>query len=128
MRSNEKQKRRLDAVLDEILGTVRVLPMGRASFGKAVGFQKTRGLGPQGSPVYASVIADLERHPAARSCFVARNPKDFSDEDVEADLPRYGCQPLLTFGAGFRVGRGFSLPRAKELPLLRAALRRARRD
>jgi hypothetical protein len=70
--------------------------MERAIFRKAVDFQRTRGLGSQESLVYASVIADLERRPADRSCFVTRNPKDFSDEDVEADLARYGCKPLAS--------------------------------
>lgn len=108
VRSTEEQKLRLDAVLDDILDTARVLPLEQATFAKSVSFQRTRGLSPQDSLVYASVIADLERGPTAQSCFVTRNPKDFSDADIEADLARYRCKPLFTFAAGLGYARSRS--------------------
>ncbi len=67
LQSVEEQRRRLETVLDEILGAARILPLERETFRKAVEFQKTRSLGPQDSIVYASVMADLVHDQAAFS-------------------------------------------------------------
>lgn len=100
-RSGREQKERLDRVLDEVLSICRLLPLSRETFGKAVGYQKTRSLKPQDSLVYASVMEDLDAGPRRRSCFVTRNPRDFANPDIrDVDLAGRGCTLLTNFTAG----------------------------
>lgn len=108
VRSGEEQKRNLDNVLDEVLGAARILPMDRELFRKAVEVQRTRSLGPQDSIVYASVMTDLEKTSADKGCFITKNPKDFSNPDIEEDLAGYNCKLLTTFAAGLGYARSLA--------------------
>jgi hypothetical protein len=100
-RSGEEQQRRLDRVLDEVLGVTRLLPLERMTTRKAVEYRKTRDLGTQDALVYASVIEDLDAKKPPRSCFITRNPKDFANPDIrDGDLADRGCTLLTNFTAG----------------------------
>ena len=103
--SGEEQKRRLDSVIQEVLGVARILPLDMGTLKKALVFQKSRGLSPQDSLVYASVMSDLQKVPERErgvpSCFVTTDAKHFSAEDIQnGDLGGRGCKLLSTFGAG----------------------------
>lgn len=101
-RSAEEQRRRLDRVLDEVLGLARLLPLERTTTQQAARYRATRDLGTQDALVYASVLADLDATAPPTSCFITRNPKDFANPDIrDDDLAGRGCTLLTNFAAGF---------------------------
>lgn len=88
--------------------SARILPMGRETLAQAADYRRALDLGPQDALVYASVVADLGRRTPERSCFVTRNPKDFDNEDLKAELAVLHCKPLFTFRAGLHYVQGRS--------------------
>lgn len=107
VRSIEDQQRGLEATLGEVLETARVLPLERATFERAMEYQKTRSLQPQDSIVYVSVMTDLDEGAGVPSCFITRNPEDFANPDIEDDdLARHGCKLLTSFRDGLGYVRG----------------------
>jgi hypothetical protein len=86
---------------NDVLSVVRLLPLNRRVFAKAVEYQKTRSLKPQDSVVYASVMMDLAKKGAGDSCFITRNPRDFANPDIrDHDLSGQGCRLLTRFTDG----------------------------
>lgn len=107
VRSGEEQKRRLDATLEEVLEAARILPLEAETFQTAVGYQRTLGLGPQDALVFASALVDLQQRRADEpSCLLTKNTDDFADDDVVAELDRFGCKPLFTYQTGLNYARG----------------------
>lgn len=109
--SIEGQERALDAALEEVVSRATILSLDRGAFVRAARYRQTLDLDdPQDALILASVVADLERRApragARRSCFLTRNPKDFADDDVRAELEALGCKPLFTFRAGLAYARG----------------------
>lgn len=96
--SGEEQKRILGGLLKELLAVARVLPLDGRAFIRSVDFQNTRGLKPQDSIVYASVITDLEAHSGEISCFVTKDRKDFfTNQDIQDELDALDCKLLGKF-------------------------------
>lgn len=107
--SIEGQERALDAALEEVVSRATILPLDRGTFARAARYRETLDLDdPQDALGLASVVADLEQRAsrAGASCFLTRNPKDFADDDVRAELEILGCKPLFTFRAGLAYARG----------------------
>ncbi len=113
--TGDEERKRLDAVLNEIYAHGSVLPLDGATLEAAPRLGRSRGLEPQDALVYASVLARLSSLGATASpdedvqhCFVTTD-SDFSDDDMRADLATLGCRILRSFEAA--VGHIGSRPR-----------------
>lgn len=100
LRSGEEEKRRLDEILERILQTVEVIPIGLSTIRAAIAFQKSRNLSPQDAIVYASILDHLVSASESFCCFVTKNSKDFMNPDIESELAIYSCQLLTRFADG----------------------------
>lgn len=100
VRSNEDEKRRLDESLDRILGVAQVIPIDGSTIQLAIDFQRSRGLKPQDSIVYASVIQYLALNSPGTKCFITTNSKDFVNPDIQSDLAGHNCRLLTRFSDG----------------------------
>ena len=56
----------------------------------------------QDAIVLASVLAHLDLHNPAESCFLNRNSKDFDNPDVREGLDARGCKYFSEFEKGLR--------------------------
>jgi len=99
LRSGEEEKRRLDEALDRILRAAEVIPIGLNTIRSAITLQKSRGLSPQDSIVYASILAHLAEASEDLRCFITKD-KDFVNPDIEDELGTYTCRLLTKFGDG----------------------------
>ena len=98
--SVEDEKNRLDEILERILQTVDVIPIGSSTIRKAITFQESRAFKqPQDSIVYASIIEHLDTASRGLRCFITRD-KDFTSPDIENDLAKYDCLRLPNFSDG----------------------------
>ena len=96
--SNREDRGRLDSVLKTLLSAAGVIPTG-AIIVEAFHLQRSRGLSPPDALVYASVLSHLRSaapQGAQGSCFVTRD-RDFTDDDIRADLEALGCKLLFKF-------------------------------
>lgn len=55
--------------------------------------------------VLASILADLDRHQPAWSCFINRDHKDFDLADVRNLLAARDCKLIATFEQGLNYAR-----------------------
>ncbi len=62
--------------------------------------QTERGLAPQDSIIYASIIEHLQSAEAGAKCFLNRNAKDFLTSNVQQDLARFNCRLISNFRDG----------------------------
>ena len=99
-RSGEEEKIRLDDILEIILQTVEVIPIGLSIIRAAITFQKSLELSPQDSIVYASILDHLATASEDHSCFITKNSKDFANPDIENELTAYNCRLLTKFADG----------------------------
>ena len=100
LRSDEEEKRRLDDTLQRMLQMVEVVPIGLSIIRAAITFQESRGLSPQDSIVYASILDHLATESENCSCFITKNSRDFVNPDIENDLKAYNCRLLTKFISG----------------------------
>ena len=100
LRSGEEEKYRLDDILERILQTVGVIPIGLSIIRAAITFQESRSLSPQDSIVYASILDHLATESEDYSCFITKNSRDFTNPDIEHELTAYNCQLLTKFADG----------------------------
>ncbi len=97
--SNREDRGRLDSVLKTLLSAAGVIPTTGAVIVEAFHLQRSRGLSPPDALVYASVLSHLRSaapQGAQGSCFVTRD-RDFTDDDIRADLEALGCKLLFKF-------------------------------
>ena len=99
-RSGEEEKIRLDDILEIILQTVEVIPIGLSIIRAAITFQKSLELSPQDSIVYASILDHLATASEDHSCFITKTSKDFANPDIENELTAYNCRLLTKFADG----------------------------
>src|SRR4051794_11864984 len=85
IRSSDEEKLHLDAALDHILNSAEVIPIDLSTIRAAIGYQQSRGLSPQDSIIYASIVQNLIQSPGEVACFVTRNSKDFDNPFIESD-------------------------------------------
>lgn len=97
VRSSDEEKRRLDDALDRILNTTEIIPIGLTTIRSAITFQNSRGLSPQDSIVYASILQHLATAPSGPRCFITKNSRDFSNPDIVSELAAYNCRLLTRF-------------------------------
>lgn len=95
--SGEEERRRLDAVVSEVLDAAQVLPMDDGTIREALSLQRSRSLAPQDSIVYASILRHLRGTAGEECCFVTTNARDFLATDIEADLSALNCKLLTRF-------------------------------
>ena len=100
IRSGEEEKSRLDESLEEILGTVEVIPIGPSIIKAAIEYQSTLDLSPQDSIVYASILDHLNAEPRKRYCFITRNSRDFANPTIKDELTSLNCRLLTKFADG----------------------------
>ena len=99
-RSGEEEKLRLDDILERILQTVEVVPIGSSTIRAAITSQKNLDLSPQDSIIYASILDHLTTASEELRCFITKNSKDFANPDIENELTEYNCQLLTKFANG----------------------------
>ena len=98
--SVEDEKNRLDEILERILQTVDVIPIGLSIIREAITFQKSRDLGPQDSIVYGSIIGHLATASRGLRCFITRDKDFFENPDIKSDLATYDCRLFTKFADG----------------------------
>ena len=99
-RSGEEEKLRLDDILERILQTVEVIPIGLSTIRAAITFPKSLFRSPKDSIVYASVLDHLTTASEEPRCFITKDSKDFANPDIENELTEYNCQLLTKFSDG----------------------------
>lgn len=97
--SAEYETRRIEEVKARLCTAAEVLPVTLEVVRNAATYQNTLDLSPQDAVVYASIRAYLEIDHAATSCFISRNPRDFADPAVRADLATVKCRYFASFEA-----------------------------
>jgi predicted nucleic acid-binding protein len=95
--SAEYETRRVDDVKARICGAAEVLPITLDVVRSAATHQNAFDLSAQDAVVYASIRAHLDTDHADPSCFISRNPRDFADPDVRADLATMNCRYFASF-------------------------------
>lgn len=99
-RSEKEEKRQLDDTLQRMLQMVEVIPIGLSIIRAAITFQESRGLSPQDSIVYASILDHLATESENCSCFITKDSKDFANPDIENELTAHNCRLLTKFADG----------------------------
>lgn len=75
-----------------------VIALDAAILRSALDVQAEFAMSGQDSIVLASVLAHLEAHRPAQSCFLNRNTRDFDDPDIRKKLDDYDCKFFGKFG------------------------------
>ena len=100
--SGEEDKARLDGALLRLVQVSTLIGIDSNVIVSAMQLQRTRGLTPPDSLVYAAILSDLGSYQDNQpSCFVTKNAKDFSNPDIETDLSQLGCRLFTGFGEAF---------------------------
>ncbi|MEP7338969.1 MAG: PIN domain-containing protein [Acidobacteriota bacterium] len=99
-KSGEEEKHRLDETLNRILNLAEVIPIDLPTIKTSINLQKSHGLSPQDSIVFASVLAHLKSTAGKTACFITKNSRDFSVVEVKEDLVKYNCKILFKFSDG----------------------------
>ena len=87
---------RLEEAIDRMLGCGRSIPLDASIFRDARAAEQRLDLSPQDAIVFATVATDLAARPGGgESCFVSRNPKDFTNAKLE--LSQSGCRYIAKF-------------------------------
>ena len=100
VRSGNEDKRRLDLTLGRILDCAIVIPLQGETVRAAIHYQRSLGLSPQDSIVYASVIRHLSATSSGPKCFLNRDRRDFSIPDIREELGRRECRLINRFADG----------------------------
>jgi predicted nucleic acid-binding protein len=95
--SAEYETRRIGDVKARICSAAGILPITLDVVRRAAAYQNTFDLSAQDAVVYASIRTRLDTDHAVQSCFVSRNPRDFADPDVRADLATMNCRYFASF-------------------------------
>jgi predicted nucleic acid-binding protein len=91
----------LEQTLRRVLRVASILPIDYAVFDRAIAYETRYSLTAQDAIVLASVLLDLERVPAGNAkCFLSRNPKDFDDPALDAELAVFNCRYIARFAHG----------------------------
>lgn len=98
--SIEEEKNRLDRTLREILACADVIPIDRDTIRRAIRSQNRKGLIPQDSIVYASVLGHARSHAKDGKCFLNKNSRDFLNPDIVNELLQYNCRLITKFSDG----------------------------
>lgn len=97
--SNEHEYQRLVEIHRRILDVATIIPTELQALQLSLSAQKSLGLSPQDSIVYASVQHHLATHKEA-SCFLNKNTRDFSNPKIRNEFTAHGCQVIATFTDG----------------------------
>ena len=100
--SGKEEKHRLDDILERILQTVGVIPIGLSIIKAAITFQESRGLSPQDSIVYASILNHLTRAGFKTAGSVGRVKKKRRIKSVSPYEKRSMRRLLMTLNAARR--------------------------
>ncbi len=91
----------LQLTVARMLKIGRSIPLTASVFQEAQQTQRKLGLSIQDAIVYSSVIADLRAQRGdVVKCFLSRNPKDFDDPAINAELGSFGCRYIAKFTDG----------------------------
>lgn len=89
----------LNETLTRLLNTARLIPIDGVVLQGALTAQKTLGLSPQDSIVYASVRSSVIAATEAQ-CFLNKNSKDFLIPQIEEEFSAHNCKLLARFSDG----------------------------
>lgn len=89
----------LNNTLTRLLNTANLIPIDRIVLQGALTAQKTLGLSPQDSIVYASVRSSVIEATEAQ-CFLNKNSKDFLIPQIEEEFSAHNCKLLARFSDG----------------------------
>lgn len=89
----------LNDTLTRLLNTAKLIPIDRVVLQGALTAQKTLGLSPQDSIVYASVRSSVIGATEAQ-CFLNKNSKDFLIPQIEEEFSAHNCKLLARFSDG----------------------------
>jgi len=101
--SAQQEREGLRDTISELLSTADVIALDAAILRSAAEVQALYSMSGQDAIVLASVLAHLEIHRPAESCFLNRNSKDFDDPNIRERLEALGCR----FFARFTEGLGY---------------------
>lgn len=99
VRSLDRERSGLRTALDRIAACAGISPLNRETIRRASALEQQPGMPAPDALVLASVVLDLEESPEA-SVFLSRNPKDFSNLDLESLLGSHGCRLIPSFQQG----------------------------
>ncbi|MCY4376295.1 MAG: PIN domain-containing protein [Spirochaetaceae bacterium] len=105
IRSTEQESRKLDEVSDRLQRVAEVIPLDASILQDSSRFRRAHRFSPQDAIVYASVVAHLAIGSERESYFVSRD-RHFDDPDVVAELGRFNCGLLRSFGHARHVVEG----------------------
>lgn len=100
--SAQFEREGLRDTISELLRTADVVVLDAAILKSASDKQERYGMTGQDAIVLASVLAHLDLHNPAESCFLNRNSKDFDNPDVREGLDARGCKYFSEFEKGLR--------------------------
>lgn len=97
--AGDDELRSLNDTLGRLLATATLIPIDRPVLQTALDAQKTLGLSPQDSIVYASVRSGVINANEAQ-CFLNKNSRDFLIPQIEEEFSTYNCKLLTRFSHG----------------------------
>jgi predicted nucleic acid-binding protein len=99
VQSLDRERSGLRTALRRVAACARISPLNRETIQRAEALEQQPGMPAPDALVLASVVLHLEASPAA-SVFLNRNPKDFSNPDIESALGSHGCRLIPSFEQG----------------------------
>lgn len=100
----------LHMTVERLLHSGRSIETDISTFRQAMIYRQKFDIESQDSIIYASVIADLKRHPAkTQKCFLSRDRKAFSDDpEIRTELSTYNCRYISNFFDGLKYIQRYS--------------------
>ena len=97
----QEEIQRLESVRSRLIEAAEIIPLGTSVLAASTQIERAHGLSSQDALVYSSVVSHLKRLRQPESCFLNRNSKDFSDQNIVDELADYNCKLLFQFDTGY---------------------------
>ena len=97
--AGEQEMGQLNSVLTRLLESATLIPVDRDVLKTALSLQRSLGLSPQDSIVYASVRSRVLGE-KRRQCFINKNARDFLIPEIQEELAAHNCKLMTKFPDG----------------------------
>ena len=98
----DEETKRLKEVHFRLTEAAQIVPLDASILAAAIRYQGADRLSAQDAVIYSTVLSHLQATEPAQSCFLSRNSKDFSDQDIVDELRGFNCKYLPRFKTGYQ--------------------------
>ena len=100
--STEQERNAFDEFRPKLVAASEIVPLTGEIIHAGLGFERLHNLSVPDAIVYASIRSHLETVRPEKSCFINKNTRDFSDQDINRVLTQANCTMIPNFDHGHK--------------------------